>query len=918
LPESQTDAPVRIFVAIIGAAVGAVLSTPNMRAFGALIGAFAAFALNEISTLRAQQKKLAGDIQRLHQALRELRNAPTDKEPGTFSTSLTAAASTNAAAGKPASPEPTVVEQPWRELEVPRTSDRTAAPQATAVNPPAHAAERSELPLIGWIRQFFTGGNSLVRVGVVILFFGVAFLLRYMAEHSHISIQVRLTGIEVFGGVLLILGWRLRTSRTGYALALQGGAVGILYLTVFAALRLYAVLPAAIAFPILAIIAALSAVLAVLQDSMWFALLAVTGGFLAPVLASTGEGSHVALFSYYAVLNAGILAMAWFKTWRPLNIAGFIFTFAIGTAWGVLRYRPDEFASTEPFLIVFFLFYFAITILFSLRQPNGLKGYVDGTLVFGTPIVAFALQSAMLHERLMPLAFSAVAMSALYLASAWVLKRRRDGSQALLAEAFIALGVAFLTLAVPLALDARGSAASWALEGAALVWIGCRQSRVLARMAGALLIVAAGCISATRFDLYGGRLLLPLDGYFGAVLQAAAAIFSACTTNAYRQRLREFEQFLPAALFWLGLWWWSAAGLSEIFRYWPAQSMAGALIFITFTALGSSAINRVTHLNAARVAAVLQFPAMLLFALFAIGSGRHPSVDGGWLAWPLAFAGLYSILYSHEGIARGALANLLNSGAAWLFCMLLSWEASSDVKHVIAGGESWPATAWVVMPAALLFLLPRLVTRVKWPFAKNRDAYLFIAGVGIALYLCAWSVATNFTQDGDASPLPYLPFLNPLDLGQAFVLLILWRYWRFLRAVRSQGFVRIDQRLPVPILITIGFIWLNAVLLRTLHQWFHVSLRMEAMFGSTLVQTSLTIFWTLLALGTMLLAARQRRRAAWLAGAALLAVVVAKLFLVDLSRIGSIERIVSFVGVGLLMLVVGYFSPLPPVKEARQ
>jgi uncharacterized membrane protein len=54
----------------------------------------------------------------------------------------------------------------------------------------------------------------------------------------------------------------------------------------------------------------------------------------------------------------------------------------------------------------------------------------------------------------------------------------------------------------------------------------------------------------------------------------------------------------------------------------------------------------------------------------------------------------------------------------------------------------------------------------------------------------------------------------------------------------------------------------------------------------------------------------------WLAGAALLAIVVAKLFLVDLSRIGSIERIISFVGVGLLMLVVGYFSPLPPAKEA--
>jgi uncharacterized membrane protein len=181
----------------------------------------------------------------------------------------------------------------------------------------------------------------------------------------------------------------------------------------------------------------------------------------------------------------------------------------------------------------------------------------------------------------------------------------------------------------------------------------------------------------------------------------------------------------------------------------------------------------------------------------------------------------------------------------------------------------------------------------------------------MALYLGAWSLITNFTQVGDSAPLPYVPFLNPLDLGQAFVLLILWRYWRFLRAVRSARFARIDPRLPIPTLVAIGFIWLNAVLLRTLHQWFNLRLRVDEIFASTLAQVSLTIFWSLLALTTMLIAARLRGRAAWLVGAALLAVVVGKLFLVDLSRIGSIERIISFVG------VVGYFSPLPPAKEAN-
>ena len=79
----------------------------------------------------------------------------------------------------------------------------------------------------------------------------------------------------------------------------------------------------------------------------------------------------------------------------------------------------------------------------------------------------------------------------------------------------------------------------------------------------------------------------------------------------------------------------------------------------------------------------------------------------------------------------------------------------------------------------------------------------------------------------------------------------------------------------------------------------------------------MSIFWAFLALATMLIATRTRTRIVWLTGALLLGVVVIKLFLIDLSSIGTVERIVSFVGVGLLMLVLGYFSPLPPAAEER-
>jgi len=104
----------------------------------------------------------------------------------------------------------------------------------------------------------------------------------------------------------------------------------------------------------------------------------------------------------------------------------------------------------------------------------------------------------------------------------------------------------------------------------------------------------------------------------------------------------------------------------------------------------------------------------------------------------------------------------------------------------------------------------------------------------------------------------------------------------------------------------------------TIHHWAGVPFELQAMLRSTLVETSISIFWAVLALTTMLAATRTGARVVWLTGAGLLCVVIAKLFLVDLSHIGTIERIVSFVGVGLLMLVIGYFSPLPPAEGGAE
>ena len=111
------------------------------------------------------------------------------------------------------------------------------------------------------------------------------------------------------------------------------------------------------------LVAALAAALAVLQDARALAVIGALGGFATPLLVSTGSGNHIALFSYYLVLDLGIAAVAWHKTWRSLNLVGFFGTFIVATAWGALKYSPQNFASSEAFLIAFFLLFVVIMVL---------------------------------------------------------------------------------------------------------------------------------------------------------------------------------------------------------------------------------------------------------------------------------------------------------------------------------------------------------------------------------------------------------------------------------------------------------------------------------------------------------------------------------------------------------------------------
>jgi uncharacterized membrane protein len=201
----------------------------------------------------------------------------------------------------------------------------------------------------------------------------------------------------------------------------------------------------------------------------------------------------------------------------------------------------------------------------------------------------------------------------------------------------------------------------------------------------------------------------------------------------------------------------------------------------------------------------------------------------------------------------------------------------------------------------------------RWPVVAYPDAYRRSAAAVLSLALLLWTLLANIVCNGAADPLPYVPLLNPLDIGVAAALIGV-AFWLRSDAVRADV-ARVPGAVP-GILGTAVFVWLNAMLLRVFHHYGDVPFVLDAWASSPAVQTGLTLLWSLIAWVLMWLAARRGWRVPWLVGAALLAVVVVKLLLVDLSGSGTVTRIISFIGAGVLMLVIGYVAPLPAAPKA--
>lgn len=755
------------------------------------------------------------------------------------------------------------------------------------------------------IKAWLLGGNTVARVGIVVLFFGVAFFLKYAVDSGWLPVELRLMAAALGGMALIVIGWRLRAKRWSYALVVQGGGIGIVYLTVFAAVSLYELIPPTPGLVLMVVLVLLSSALAVLQDARSLAVLATAGGFLAPVLVSSG-GSHITLFSYYAVLDAGILVIAGFKSWRELNLLGFLFTFVIASMWGYQYYQPAYFPSTQFFLILFFVFYVAIPVLFARRQPPNLKGYIDGSLIFGVPLLAFGLQSMLVRDYEYGLAISAMCVGLFYATLATVLWRRGREYLGMMAEVFIALAVAFGTLAIPLAVDGRWTGAAWALEGAALVWVGVRQHRWLARLFGVLVQVGAGIAFLIGYAIPKAEIPILNSFYLSALMISIAGLFTAFHLYRCGKQREPAGQVATALLVW-GLLWWFAAGANEIwvhvdYIYYPAVG----LVFVALSLAVVGYLRRRLQWSDLSQVVLLLLPAMLAFAmiLYRDTSVAHPFAHWGLAAWILAFLIQYSLLRLFEGEWSSELTSYWHLGTFWLLVFIVAWEVVWLVGQVMPEASTWRFVMWAIVPILVITLLPAARSKLVWPLQRFETTYLGAGLLPLIGFVALWAIYASF-QTGDPAPLSYIPIINPLELTQLFILMVTFIWLR-------KAYLPIDNQIRWNSWFAVAFVILNGIIARATHYYGDIPFEMVELWNAPRYQTAVSIIWTLAASFIMVIATRMKQRTIWIIGTSLLGVVVIKLFLVDLADIGTIARIISFIVVGLLILLIGYLSPLPP------
>jgi len=339
------------------------------------------------------------------------------------------------------------------------------------------------------------GTRWILVAGIITVIVGVGFFLKYTYDNNLIGPLGRVVIAAVSGLIALAIGEATR--RRGYevvAKAVTSLGFAILYAAVFSAYRFYGLITPPPTF-ILAIFITVAAMFyAISVNEVLVAFLSLLGGFLTPVIISTGENLPMPLFSYILILGVGAMLSAYYRKWRAVNVLAFLGTFVLYTGWFEKFYRPamrtaegvpEQLAIAMIWLWVFFAVYLLLPIFSGLVKKVKAKRE-DVLLVLSNAAVTFYyLWNILFDKYRISLAFCAVGLCVAHLIMMSIVNRRHK-EDLNLRLALLVIGLFFATIAVPLYLKMYAVAMAWAAEGVILAIIGLKYRSIWTRIGGAI------------------------------------------------------------------------------------------------------------------------------------------------------------------------------------------------------------------------------------------------------------------------------------------------------------------------------------------------------------------------------------------------------------------------------------------------
>lgn len=320
----------------------------------------------------------------------------------------------------------------------------------------------------------FIGENLINKIGIAITIVGVFIGVKYSIDHDLISPLTRILLGYLAGSILLLFGIRLKKSYENYSAVLVSGSMAVFYFITYAAYTFYALFPQLAAFAILVAITVLTVAAALKYNKVVIALIGQVGAYAIPFLLSNDSGNAWVLFSYMAIINAGVLVIAIKKYWESLYYSAFVLTWMIFFSWLNSSYKPES----ELTLALLFLGIFFALFYFTFLAYKFIKDYpyndFDIPLLIANTAIFFGVGYTLLHgqKEWKDSLGSFTVLNALIHFSVSLMIYFRKLKDKNLFYLITGLALVFVTIAIPVQLDGYWITMLWAGEMAVFFWIG--------------------------------------------------------------------------------------------------------------------------------------------------------------------------------------------------------------------------------------------------------------------------------------------------------------------------------------------------------------------------------------------------------------------------------------------------------------